>query len=123
MPTASQLEYLVAAIDLDSWSDAAESLGVSASAFTQGMAELEKRLGVLLFDKEGRRRVPTTDAHVAADHARRVLAELGSLNRWATLTRDGELGAIRAGTIAPTIMIAMIKTPNFLFDMIRPPSC
>lgn len=98
-PSASQLEYLVAAIDLGSWSDAAHSLGVSASAFTQGMAELEKRLGVLLFDKEGRRRVPTADAQYAADHARRVLAELGSLDRWAALTREGERGTIRAGMI------------------------
>lgn len=98
-PSAVQLEYLVAAIDAGSWSDAAESLGVSASAFTQGMAELEKRLGVTLFDKQGRRRVPTADAPQAAEHARRVLAELGSLDRWADRTQGGELGAIRAGMI------------------------
>lgn len=98
-PTAAQLEYLVAAVEAGSWSDAAEQVGVSASAFTQAMTELEKRLGVVLFDKEGRRRVPTLDALTATDHARRVLAELGSLDRWAALTRDGELGTIRAGMI------------------------
>jgi DNA-binding transcriptional LysR family regulator len=98
-PTASQLEYLVAAVDSGSWTDAAVNLGVSASAFTQGMAELEKRLGVVLFDKEGRRRVPTTAADAAVGHARRVLAELGALDRWAALTRGGELGTIRAGMI------------------------
>ena len=98
-PSVSQLEYLVGAIDAGSWSDAADALDVSASAFTQGMAELEKRLGVVLFDKEGRRRVPTADAHEAADHARRILAELGSLDRWADRTRGGEVGTIRAGMI------------------------
>ena len=72
-PSSSQLEYLVAAIDHGGWTDAADSLGVSTSAFTQGMAALEKRLGVLLFDKKGRQRVATADAHIAADHARRVL--------------------------------------------------
>ena len=98
-PTAAQLEYLVAAVDAGSWSDAAEGIGVSPSAFTQAMAELEKRLGVVLFGKVGRRRVPTLDALIATEHARRILAELGSLDRWAAMTRDGELGTIRAGMI------------------------
>lgn len=98
-PTASQLRYLVAAVEQGNWSDAAEAEGVSASAFVQGMAELESRLGVSLFDKEGRRRVATPDALAAAQHARHVLAALGSLDRWAEQTRGGEIGQIRAGMI------------------------
>ncbi len=98
-PTAVQLEYLVAAIERGSWTAAAESLDVSQSAFAQGITELEKRLGLGLFDKEGRRRVPTADAETAAIHARRVLAELAALQRWATQSRQGEVGQIRAGMI------------------------
>lgn len=98
-PTAAQLRYLVAAVEQGSWSDAAEAEGVSASAFVQGIAELESRLGVSLFDKDGRKRVPTDDARVAAKHARQVLAALGALGRWAEQARDGEIGQIRAGMI------------------------
>lgn len=98
-PSATQLEYLVAAIDHESWTAAAEACGVSTSAFAQGIGELERRLGVTLFDKEGRRRVPTTDAATAASFARRALRELSSLDRWAEQTRGGEIGQIRAGMI------------------------
>lgn len=97
--SAVQLEYLASAIEHQSWTEAAAHVGVSTSAFVQGIAELERRLGVVLFDKEGRRRVPTADGHQAAEHARAVLAAYGSLERWAEQTREGELGQIRAGLI------------------------
>ncbi|MFT7474047.1 MAG: DNA-binding transcriptional LysR family regulator [Verrucomicrobiales bacterium] len=98
-PTATQLEYLVAALEHGSWTTAAEELHVSTSAFAQGIAELERRLDLRLFDKEGRCRVPTAEAEVAARHAIRVLGELGSLGRWAAQARSGEVGQIRAGMI------------------------
>lgn len=98
-PSPAQLSYLVAAVDHGSWTEAAAAVGISTSAFVQGIGELEKRLGVVLFDKEGRRRVPTADAITAAGHARRVLGALGMLDRWAEQIRGGELGQIRAGMI------------------------
>ena len=98
-PTAVQLAYLVAAIDHGSWTAAAESLEVSASAFAQGMAELEKRLGLGLFDKNGRRRVPTAAAETAVTYARRILGEIAAMQRWAEQSREGEVGQIRAGMI------------------------
>jgi len=99
-PTAAQLRYLVAAIDAGSWTAAAERLEVSASAFTQGISELERRLGdIELFAKEGRRRVPTAEATTVAGHARSILDELEALDRWAALSRSGDVGTIRAGMI------------------------
>lgn len=99
LPSAKQLQYLLAAIEYGSWTDAAHALGVSTSAFTQGVGELERRLGVTLFAKEGRRRVPTAEAEVAGEHAKRVLNELGALDRWAGLSQSGDVGTIRAGLI------------------------
>ena len=52
-----QLEYLVAVAEEPTWAVAAERVGVSASALSQGLAELERRLGVALFDRDGRRRL------------------------------------------------------------------
>ena len=49
-----QLEYLVAVDEAPTWARAAEAVGVSPSALSQGLAELERRLGVALFDRESR---------------------------------------------------------------------
>lgn len=98
-PSPTQLAYLVAAIDHGGWTEAAASVGVSTSAFVQGLTELERRLGVVLFEKEGRRRVATIDGEVAASHARNVLGAMSSLDRWAEQTRHGDVGQIRAGLI------------------------
>ncbi len=98
-PSPTQLGYLVAALDHGGWSDAASELDVSTSAFAQGIAELERRLGIALFTKEGRNRVPTPEAHSAAAYARSVLGELEGLSRWAQEIRTGDVGQIRAGMI------------------------
>ncbi len=98
-PSPSQLAYLVAALDHGGWTDAASTLGVSTSAFAQGIAELERRLGIVLFTKEGRTRVPTREADTAARYARTALGELDALNRWASEVRTGDVGQIRAGMI------------------------
>jgi DNA-binding transcriptional LysR family regulator len=97
--TVAQLEYLAAAVDAPTWGRAAEQLGVSPSALSQGIAELERRLGLVLFEPEGRRRVPAVEAGPVVDHARRVLAQTRDLIDWATQVRTGEVGALRVGMI------------------------
>ena len=52
-----QLEYLVAVADEPTWAHAAARVGVSPSALSQGLAELERRVGVALFERDGRRRL------------------------------------------------------------------
>jgi len=97
--TSSQLAYLIAAIDTGSWTAGAAEVGVTASAFGQGLRELETRLGLTLFDKVGRRRVPTAEALGVAEHAHRILGAYESLDRWVEQTHAGAKGAIRAGMI------------------------
>jgi len=97
--TTSQLEYLVAAMHAPTWKAAAEQVGVSASALSQGIAELERRIGVRLFDKQGRRRVPTAEASAALTHATRILAEMRELSRWAEEARGGGVGQLGIGMI------------------------
>jgi len=53
--TVQQLAYLVAVADHETFSEAASSLGVTTSALSQGLAELERRLGLSLFERQGRR--------------------------------------------------------------------
>ena len=97
--SVQQLEYLVAVHESPTWADAAERVGVTPSALSQGLAELERRLGVTLFAKDGRRRVPTEAAAVVLEHAHAVLARTQDLARWAQRRRAGTTGAVRVGMI------------------------
>jgi DNA-binding transcriptional LysR family regulator len=94
-----QLEYLVAVADSATWAAAAGDLGVSPSALSQGLAELERRVGVPLFDREGRRRVFRPTAAPVLDHARQVVALTGDLARWSQRTRSAQTGQVRVGMI------------------------
>ena len=94
-----QLEYLVAVADAPTWAVAAAETGVSPSALSQGLAELERRVGIELFDREGRRRILRPAAREVLEHARRVLALTGDLARWAERVRTGTEGDVRLGMI------------------------
>ena len=94
-----QLEYLVAVSTEPSWADAAASVGVSPSALSQGLGELERRVGIPLFDREGRRRVLRSTAEPVLAHARQVVALTGDLADWAERTRTGRTGELRVGMI------------------------
>jgi DNA-binding transcriptional LysR family regulator len=97
--SVQQLDYLVAVHEAPTWADAAALVGVTPSALSQGLAELERRLGVALFAREGRRRVPTEAAAVVLDHARAVLARTQDLATWAERRRSGRAGGVRVGMI------------------------
>jgi DNA-binding transcriptional LysR family regulator len=94
-----QLEYLVAVAEEATWSMAATRVGVSASALSQGLAELERRIGVALFEREGRRRPVRAEAAPVVAHARQVLALTGDLAQWAERVRTGRSGRLRLGMI------------------------
>jgi len=94
-----QLEYLVAVADAPSWALAAEHVGVSPSALSQGLAELERRLGVPLFERDGRRRRIRASAQPAVGHARRVLGLTGDLADWANRLTGARAGRLRLGMI------------------------
>ena len=97
--TVQQLEYLVAAAASPTRAAAAAGLGVTPSALTQGLAELERRVGVPLFERHGRQTRLRSQAAEVLAHARRVVAETRDLARWAETRRSGNAGTVRLGTI------------------------
>ncbi len=97
--TIRQFEYLVAVADEATWAAAAQRVGVSPSALSQGLAELERRLDVSLFEPAGRRRVLRASAAPVLDHARRVVALTADLVDWSRRVRDAERGRARIGMI------------------------
>ena len=97
--STAQLSYLVAITRHRTWAEAAASLGVTPSALSQGIAELERRLGVPLFATDGRRRVPHDHTAALADCAERVLADLDQTTRWLRAVGAGRVGRLRIGMI------------------------
>ena len=97
--TTQQLEYLVAIDRHETWGEAAASVGVSPSALSQGIAELERRLGVALFERDGRRRVPARDHEPVLRYAEAAVAATRDLARWLASRRSGTTGVVRLGMI------------------------
>lgn len=97
--STAQLTYLVAITRHRTWADAAASLGVTPSALSQGIAELERRLGVPLFAADGRRRVAHEHTATVAQFAERVLADLDQVTRWLRAVGTGQMGRLRIGMI------------------------
>ena len=97
--TVQQLEYMVAAAASPTRAAAAAGLGVTPSALSQGLAELERRVGVPLFERHGRQTRLRPQAAEVLAHARRVVAETRDLARWAETRRSGSAGTVRLGTI------------------------
>ncbi len=106
-----QLEYLVAIAEAPTWALAAASVGVSPSALSQGLAELERRIGVDLFENVGRRRILRATATPVLEHARQVVTLTTDLTRWSKRLSDGETGSVRVGMID---VAAVVHFPDVL---------
>lgn len=97
--TTQQLEYLVAVAHAQSSAEAAQSLGVTPSALSQGLSELERRFGLPLFEREGRSRVLTGYGLEVLEYARRIVGLTSDLAHWAETAQKGETGRVAVGLI------------------------
>jgi DNA-binding transcriptional LysR family regulator len=89
-----QVRCFCAALELGSFSAAAEALRVSQPAVAEQIRKLERALGADLFVRAGRGVLPTHAGHAFAEHAARSLRSLedaaGSVGEF-TAMRSGEL--------------------------------
>lgn len=95
----TQLKYLLATTESSTWKHAATELGVTGPALSQGLAELERRLGIPLFNNDGRHRSLNANGQTIVEHARRIVIEYNDLWRFARSVRDGTAGRLRIGMI------------------------
>jgi DNA-binding transcriptional LysR family regulator len=72
---------------------------VSASALSQGLGQLETNLGVILFERETRRRTPTEAGLVVVEYAAAVLARTDELANWIQNHEAGQAGRLRVGMV------------------------
>ncbi len=84
--------------ELGSFSAAAERLGLTQPAVSLRIRQLERRLGVRLLERTGRRSSPTAAGLVLLDHVRRIDAAVtGALDAVAEQA-SGVAGRVRLGT-------------------------
>jgi DNA-binding transcriptional LysR family regulator len=88
-----QLRALVAVADEGTFTDAAAALGISQAAVSRTVAALEAELGVRLIRRTTRQATPTALGGRVIARARRVLAEVGELERLV----DDHAGQLRVG--------------------------
>lgn len=111
--TTHQLQYLTTVSRCATLVEAAEQLRISQSALSQGLTELERRVGVELFERRGRNRVLTARGRDMVALADRVLAATRDLTIWASATASGRQGLVRLGLID---IAAVNYFPDTLID-------
>jgi len=84
-----------------SFGAAARALGLAQPTVTLHIQELERELGLALFDRRGRRRLRTEAGELLAARALPILDAWDALFRAAAELRDGRSGLLRIGAIEP----------------------
>jgi LysR family hydrogen peroxide-inducible transcriptional activator len=100
--TLRQLQYVAAIAETRSFRRAAELCAVSQPSLSAQVAQLERALGVQLFERTRRRVLVTRAGEELLARVRRVLREADDLAKAATPLTDPFAGTLRVGVI-PTV--------------------
>lgn len=114
-----QIEIFRAVVDQGSVTAAARFLGVSQPAVSGSLTKLEKRVGFSLFRRDGRRLVPTPEAHLLHVEASRLLDGFARLDGIAGDIQAGQRGTLTIGT-NPGPAISWLPTVAAAFQRARP---
>jgi len=100
--TLRQLQYAVAVAELKSFRRAAEQCHVSQPSLSAQLAQLERALGVQLFERDRRRVLSTRAGEQLVERARRILLEADDLLEAARGLADPQAATLKVGVI-PTL--------------------
>lgn len=92
-----QLRALETVIERASFTAAAKTLHLSQSTISVQIKELEKRFGVRLVDRLGKRAAPTPAGRELIEHARRLAESANLVDVAMRRHREGSLGQVRIG--------------------------
>jgi DNA-binding transcriptional LysR family regulator len=101
MDMSSRLEMLVRVIDQGSLVAAGRSLGLTASAVSRGLADLERTLGVTLVHRSTRRVQLTEDGAQVYERAQDILTRLQDLESSVARGTQKVSGTLRVGMPIP----------------------
>lgn len=92
-----QLRYLIAAAEAGSFSRAARNLNIKQATLSRHILEIEKRLGMVLFDRKTRGATLTENGRIYLRTAQRIVKEFEELNAWVHATKNGHAGRLAVG--------------------------
>lgn len=93
----SRLHYVVAVARNGSFTSAAHAAGVTQSAVTKSVADLEKELGYSIFYRTSRGAILTEQGRIFVDRATRLLEDARELLRGNLRQKDPYAGMLRIG--------------------------
>lgn len=98
MLNLDQLSAFVSVVELGSFTAAADRAGLTQPAVSLQVKLLERRLGVRLIERVGRRAQPSPAGSELLAHARRIIEECAVAQEAMTPYRDGAVGRVRIGS-------------------------
>lgn len=113
------LVQLAAVVQTGSVSAGAELLGMTQPAVSRTLAQLEKRLGVTLFEKGQRPIKPTPLGKALAEHGRTILTASRKASDTVINFRKGGAGIVRLGG-TPFFMDALVSGMIASFQRLKP---
>jgi DNA-binding transcriptional LysR family regulator len=121
-----RLQYVVATARFGSFTAAAERVGVTQSAITKSVADLERQLGYSLFNRTARGVLLTEDGRRFVERAARLLDETQDLLRGASLGSDPYAGVLRIGVcpaslewiLVEPLSTVLARHPKIRFDIV-----
>ena len=121
----SRLRYVVAVARAGSFTAAAEAAGVTQSAITKSIADLEQQIGYAIFFRTSRGSFLTAEGRDFVDRAARLLEDVNDLLHRPAEKEDIYTGTLRIGVgpaslewrlIAP-IRLLLTRHPGIKFDV------
>lgn len=125
MAVDSRLKYVVAVGRAGSFTAAAEAAGVTQSAITKSIADLEQQIGYSIFYRTSRGSFLTAEGRDFVDRAARLLEDVNDLLHSPAEKEDVYAGTLRIGVgpaslewrlIAP-IRLLLTRHPGIKFDV------
>ena len=105
-----QLVLLRALADSGNLRRSAAALSLTQPAATRMLQELERTLGLSLFERSPRGMTPTSYGEAMIRHARAVLADVDSAREELAALADGSHGRVAVGTLMSTASLLLPRT-------------
>ncbi|MBC9207084.1 LysR family transcriptional regulator [Roseomonas aerophila] len=106
-PTLRDLEVFRAVMECGGVTQAARQLGMSQPAASKMLRQAEERLGFQLFLRDGKRLVPTAEAHALLPEWLGAAAALDGVSRLADALRKGRSGRLAVAAV-PVLATALL---------------
>lgn len=115
-----RLQYVVSTARYGSFTAAADRIGVTQSAITKSVADLERELGYSIFNRTARGVFLTDEGRSFVERAERVLEDTRDLFRGTSAGSDHYAGALRIGVCPASLEWLLVEPLSTL--MARHPS-